>query len=196
MGRRMLLQPRFTTFVTRMDASVTQRIASSRESIARWRVAAGICRLSGGFAFACGLVCLLPYDLSAAPVVIITEQEAQLEASHLRGHDDLSDGPEIRVQSPAANQVNRPPIAIDVSFAPGVSGEAPDFTSLKVTYLRAWGIDLTRRFREHLKDGRLYVPEASVPTGKHSVEIYIEDRAENPSSRVVTITVGELVEED
>ena len=60
-----------------------------------------------------------------------------------------------------------------------------------MTYRKAWGIDITSRLTRYLsfEEKRLDVPDARLPRGRHSVEIYIEDVDSNPSSRVFTVQV-------
>ena len=122
--------------------------------------------------------------------MLITEEEAAMEMSPLRGRKDLSDGPSIRIESPDISSELFSPFPIHIVFAKGENGLAPDSKTLNITYLKAWGVNITSRVKKFLKDDTIYLPKADIPKGRHSIEVYIEDEQSNPSSRTVTFTVS------
>ena len=121
---------------------------------------------------------------------LISEEEAAMEPSPLRGRKDLYEGPAILIESPDVKSDVHAPVLIHVIFSRGANGLAPNPKTLKVTYLKAWGINITSRVQKFFKDDTIYLPNADIPKGRHSIEVYIEDEEANPSSRTVTFTVA------
>jgi len=121
-------------------------------------------------------------------VMLITEEEAALPDARgpLR---ELKEGPEVRIESPENHGVYVEPFPITVLFMVGPKGFDVDMETLKVTYKKLWGIDITSRVRKHINNNALNVPQSKLPVGKHTIEIYIEDVKQNPSSKWFTITV-------
>ena len=148
---------------------------------------------------ACGvLFALIGLSACAAPpegsapgadlVVLVTPEEAALpdvpEATPgarierrtfgLR-REEAPQGPEIVIQSPEAGKTYRPPVPIDVRFVS--RKDVPiDPDSLRVTYLKFWGIDITGRVREYLVEDRIQVPNAKLPSGRHRIRVAISDQ--------------------
>jgi hypothetical protein len=155
----------------------------------RRRHGAGIAWIA---ALALTLAAAIAADGAVEPLFLVTAEEAALPEPPLRGpRKELDGGPEIRVSSPENNATYTGAFPIEVSFHVGPSGEPVDLSTLQVTYRKAWGIDITSRLAKYLSwdDLTIKVPDARLPVGRHSVEIYIEDAGDNPSSRIFTVEV-------
>ncbi len=133
-----------------------------------------------------------PLQESSSPpadlVVLVTPEEAALPDAPapppgprlerrtfgLR-REEAPHGPEIVVESPETGKTYRPPVPIDVRFVS--RKDAPiDPDSLRVTYLKFWGIDITDRVKEYLVEDRIQVPNAKLPSGRHRIRVSISDQ--------------------
>ena len=124
------------------------------------------------------------------PLVLITPEEAELPAlSPVASVEDLTEGPEIRILSPEPDSTQPTQFTVRIEFHEGPSGAPPDLVSLKVTYMKAWGIANTSRLRGYVEDNGISVPDVIFPSGKHTVLIYIEDEADKASTRHLTVNV-------
>lgn len=135
---------------------------------------------------------LLPLCACAArvePRSLVTAEQAAAAPMDLgsRGTTESANGPAIVLRSPTHDGTYEGTFDIDLSFEPGPTGLPFNPASLKITYLRGWGFDITKHFREFLVDGRLSYAGATMPPGRHSVEVYAEDTDGNASTRVFTI---------
>lgn len=147
----------------------------SRETIALSLVLAAIC------------VFAPPAHISraaAARAWLITPQEAALGPYQgqpmmmLRGIG----GPLIRIISPDEGDgtkvpVLSKPVHIKVLFEDSISTAKVIMSSLKVTYLKLWGIDITDRLKPYISGDVIDVPQADIPEGDHSIRIEIKDSA-------------------
>jgi hypothetical protein len=61
--------------------------------------------------------------------------------------------------------------------------------SLKVMYLRMIELDVTERFKPYIKDNRLFVAKANIPSGRHRLRITITDTDGNTTVDVLQVTV-------
>jgi hypothetical protein len=61
--------------------------------------------------------------------------------------------------------------------------------SLRVVYLTVFELDVTDRFTPFIKDNRLFVEKANIPSGKHRLRITITDAAGNVTADVLQVTV-------
>jgi hypothetical protein len=126
----------------------------------------------------------------AGPLVLITPEEAALPAlSPVASVEDLTGGPEIRIVSPEPDSTQPTTFPVLIEFHEGPSGAPPDLLSLKVTYKKAWGIDITSRLSGYVEHNSISVPDVIFPAGKHTVLIYIEDEADKASTRHLTVIV-------
>ena len=77
-------------------------------------------------------------------------------------------GPHIVIRSPNVNVADKPtihvPLKLDVEFTP-TDGTEVDMSSLKVIYLKLWGIDITDRIRPYLTKDGIYAENADLPPG-------------------------------
>lgn len=136
------------------------------------------------------LLLLAPAASGADPLVLITAEEAaQPDPAVSRGPRFREDGPLIEMKSPEHDAAYAAPMTLEARFTPGERGDAVDMETLKVSYVKLIKIDVTDRLKEFVTADGIVVPEADVPAGKHTFEIYIEDVAENPSYRRTTFRV-------
>jgi hypothetical protein len=122
---------------------------------------------------------------------LITPAESGLADYRVRGSAQIQSGPRIELVSPAHHSKFSGGFPIEVLFRSGKRGHPVDMKSLRVVYLRAWGIDTTARLIEYLTPSGIKVPLAELPTGTHEIEIYIEDTEHNASRATFAVTIVE-----
>lgn len=138
-------------------------------------------------------------------VVLVTEREARLPDSQIRGFDDflkeknlfdtfwskksteIEKGPEIELISPREGRIYSEVFDILVRFVPKETDI--DFSSLNVEYMKLWGINITDRVLPYASREGIKVENAKFPSGNHSVKISIADLNGNFSSKVFRVTV-------
>lgn len=96
-------------------------------------------------------------------------------------------GPNIDVIKPSNGGISPPPVEIDIKFTPKSS--PVDITSLKVMAVKFINIDITDRVRPYATSGGIHVPQAQLPSGKHTVRITIADKDGLRSYKDVTFEV-------
>ncbi len=133
-------------------------------------------------------VVLLTGCESRPPLELVTEEEASQPVT--RGSFEQQDnGPDIRILAPLGGSTVQSPFPIHIEFISAGATAAVNMASLKLTYMKLWGIDITDRVRDYISGTTLSVPETDIPAGRHTIEIYIEDSNKNVSSRQITINV-------
>ena len=157
--------------------------------------AALACRRASRAALRVGLALLiaasLPHCASAPkPLVLVTDEEAALEPlPRVRSRADLEDGPLIELESPDQDGVYRGPFPIRVRIEIGPKGYSVDRDSLRVYYVKLWDIDITSRIEEFIDEYGISAPAVELPTGRHTVRLYIEDVEDNATSRSFSVRV-------
>ncbi|MGH0033566.1 MAG: hypothetical protein ACQGVK_00920 [Myxococcota bacterium] len=147
-------------------------------------------RRSSGLALVTLALAGMAAAAGSGPLVLITPEEAELpNLSPVASVEDLTDGPEIRIVSPEPDSTQPTTFPVEIEFHEGPSGAPPNLLSLKVTYKKAWGIDITSRLSGYVEENRISVPDVIFPSGKHTVLIYIEDEMEKASTRHLTVRV-------
>jgi len=127
-------------------------------------------------------------DDSPAPLQIITSEEAVQPAS--RGQfTPRRQGPGIAVMLPDTTAPTSSPFPIHVEFTKRAESAPVNMASLKLTYMKLWGIDITDRVRDYISGTTISVPETEIPAGEHTIEIYIEDEDRRISTKQITIRV-------
>jgi len=122
------------------------------------------------------------------PLSLITMEEASKPAS--RGSITIQrNGPNIEIIQPNTLGTLASPFPIHIEFSIGSNAAAVNMSSLKLTYMKLWGIDITDRVKEYISGTTISVPEATMPAGKHTIEIYIEDNENNISTQQIVINV-------
>ena len=136
----------------------------------------------------------------------ITEEEAALPAmkTPATGMKDLPDsdnqpfqvkkqsmaGPIIKVEKPDPDHLYKDLIDILISFDKNPIGEPVDMESLRIIYLKMFGIDITDRIRPYIKETRIDANGIKFPEGEHEFEIRIKDNEQMESSEVIKIKVN------
>jgi hypothetical protein len=75
-----------------------------------------------------------------------------------------------------------------VVFEP-LSNAKVDMGTLKVVYLKLFGIDITDRLKPYVNGQAIDVPEADIPVGDHSIRVDIKDSNGRQSSQVFRFIV-------
>ncbi|MBF0562517.1 MAG: hypothetical protein HQL37_10960 [Alphaproteobacteria bacterium] len=135
---------------------------------------------------------LAPVDLSyAAGSLLVTPQEAAMPpAKYAREKKIMRSvfpGPRITVKSPVSLKDVSPPVKIDVAFEP--TSIPIDRDSLKILYVKFVDIDITDRVRPYITPAGIRIPDADLPSGKHTIEIDLRDLDGNVTSSEMTFTV-------
>jgi hypothetical protein len=130
---------------------------------------------------------------NSAALQLITGAEAQMGA--YQGSTMLTralGGPSIHVLSPAATGSEVPvlpkPVHISLQFE-SLENSKVDMASLKVVYLKLFGIDITDRLKPYVVGEAIDVPEADIPTGDHSIRVEIKDSMGRASQQVFRFVV-------
>lgn len=102
-------------------------------------------------------------------------------------------GPSIEVIAPnigaSAKPTVRRPVAINVRFA-SQEGATIDMRTLKVTYLRLFGIDITDRLRPYVQGSEIKVDEADIPEGDHSIRVEIRDNQGRANTQTFSFIIS------
>ncbi len=136
----------------------------------------------------------------------ITEEEAALPAmkSHGSGMKGLPDsdnqpfrvkkqsmaGPIIKIEKPDPDHLYNDLIDILISFDKNPIGEPVNMGSLRVIYLKMFGIDITDRIRPYVKETRIDANGIKFPEGEHEFEIRIKDNEQMESSEIFKLKVN------
>lgn len=125
------------------------------------------------------------------PVELITAEEAATPDAplfQLRSGREDDKGPTIEVISPTTENTYESPLAISVKFLPK-EGIEIDLSTFKVEYLKFFTIDITERLKPYVTVEGIDVPDAKLPSGKHSIRLAIGDVTGAVSRRVFTVKV-------
>ncbi len=108
---------------------------------------------------------------------IISPAEADLPLGRqLLPEQSDPDGPKVIVRDPGEVAEVTPPVTIDVAFEAD-PGAAIDLNSLKVIYLKLFGIDITARLKPYLTATGIHAVNAPLAPGHHTIEISVGDTA-------------------
>ena len=99
-------------------------------------------------------------------------------------------GPVIKVEKPDPDHLYDDLIDILISFDKNPIGEPVDMKSLRVIYLKMFGIDITDRILPYVKETRIDANGIKFPEGEHEFEIRIKDSEQMESSEVIKIKVN------
>jgi hypothetical protein len=97
-------------------------------------------------------------------------------------------GPAIKVVAPAEGGVQSTTFDIDIRFEPEKQTSV-DLTSLQVTLMTLWGIDITERVRPYASLEGIRMTHADFPKGQHTLKIAIADDEGHVSSRTMTVMI-------
>lgn len=123
--------------------------------------------------------------------VLITESEARLPAAPASAPPTraISRGPGIRILAPDAGSpgVNSP-FPLRIAFEPR-GGAKIDPATVRLTYLRGNGVELTDRVKSGLTEKGIDLKSAEAPPGEHQIRIAIQDSEGRQTSAVLTVNV-------
>ncbi|MCO6431019.1 MAG: hypothetical protein J5J00_09175 [Deltaproteobacteria bacterium] len=129
--------------------------------------------------------------LPSKRVVLITLEEAgKPDARPIKGMSERvepSEGPVIEFVAPRPESEVEKPVAISISFK---ENQAPiDISSLEVSYLKLFSIDITDRVKPYVTDIGIDIKEAELPSGSHKVKFSIRDIQNNLTERTLKIKI-------
>jgi hypothetical protein len=145
------------------------------------------------FALACGVAVYAPAPLLAqSPNVLITEAEAGLPSPAdlsmvTRG---LTRGPVVEQVTPDPDSTApvKSPLPLKIKFQ--TRNNVPiDKDSVKLTYVRTPGVDLTNRIKAYVGDDGIEMKAAEVPPGKHVIRIELKDQQGRSTTGTIKLTV-------
>jgi hypothetical protein len=99
-------------------------------------------------------------------------------------------GPIIKVEKPDPDHLYDDLIDILISFDRNPIGEPVNMDSLRIIYLKMFGIDITDRIRPYVKETRIDANGVKFPEGEHEFEIRIKDNEQMESSEIIKIKVN------
>ena len=128
---------------------------------------------------------------SNLPVLLITRQEAALGSYRTRffSSSDEADGPVINVSSPLDGTRYASPMPVKVTFKANKS--EVDISTLEVTYLKLFGIDITDRVLPYITKDGIDLKDAQLPEGRHRIRFSISDKSGATSSMTLAFEVLE-----
>ena len=99
-------------------------------------------------------------------------------------------GPIIKIEKPDQDQFYDDLIDILIRFDKNPLGELVNMESLRVIYLKMFGIDITDRVRPYIKKTIIDANGIMFPEGEHEFEVRIKDTEELESSEIFKIKVN------
>jgi len=99
-------------------------------------------------------------------------------------------GPIIKIEKPDEDQFYDDLIDILISFKRNPMGEPVNMESLRIIYLKMFGVDITDRIRPYIKETRIDANGIKFPEGEHEFEIRIKDIEQMESSEIFKIKVN------
>ena len=99
-------------------------------------------------------------------------------------------GPIIKIEKPDPDKLYNDLIDILIRFDRNPIGESVDMKSLRIIYLKMFGIDITDRILPYVKETRIDANGINFPEGEHEFEIRIKDTNELESNEIFKIKVN------
>ena len=99
-------------------------------------------------------------------------------------------GPIIKIEKPDPDKFYDDLIDILIRFDKNPIGEPVNMESLRVIYLKMFGIDITDRVRPYIKKTLIDANGIMFPEGEHEFEVRIKDTEELESSETFKIKVN------
>jgi len=140
------------------------------------------------------LAVLLPWSHFVMTETATTEKEAAMEDAPMKAPGskisqmEPMKGPMIIVNNPKDGESCRAPLMVDLHFETRPDS-AVDLETLKVLYRKMISIDITDRIRPYATEKGIYIPEADIPKGNHTIEIRIADNRGNYSFRELVFSI-------
>jgi hypothetical protein len=99
-------------------------------------------------------------------------------------------GPIIKIKKPDPSKLYKDLIDILIHFDKNPMGESVDMTTLRIIYLKMFGIDITDRILPYIKETRIDANGIKFPEGEHEFEIRIKDKGEMKSAQTFKINMN------
>ena len=99
-------------------------------------------------------------------------------------------GPIIKIKKPDPDKLYKDLIDILIHFDKNPMGESVDMTTLRIIYLKMFGIDITDRILPYIKETRIDANGIKFPEGEHEFEIRIKDKGEMKSAQTFKINMN------
>lgn len=128
---------------------------------------------------------------SALAETLITESEARLPPAPatVAATRAITRGPGIRILSPDAGSASLvSPIRLQIAFEPH-GGAKIDPSTVRLTYLRSPGVDLTERVKGGLSEKGIDLKAAEVPPGEHQIRVSVQDSDGRVSNALLKLNV-------
>ena len=99
-------------------------------------------------------------------------------------------GPIIKIEKPDQDQFYDDLIDILIRFDKNPLGELVNMESLRVIYLKMFGIDITDRVRPYIKKTLIDANGIMFPEGEHEFEVRIKDIEDIGSAKIFKVKVN------
>jgi hypothetical protein len=99
-------------------------------------------------------------------------------------------GPIIKIKKPDPDKLYKDLIDILIHFEENPMGESVDMTTLRVIYLKMFGIDITDRILPYIIETRIDANGIKFPEGEHEFEIRIKDTEGMASAQIFKINLN------
>ena len=99
-------------------------------------------------------------------------------------------GPIIKIKKPDPDKLYQDLIDILIHFEENPMGESVDMTTLRVIYLKMFGIDITDRILPYIIETRIDANGIKFPEGEHEFEIRIKDTEGMASAQIFKINLN------
>ena len=99
-------------------------------------------------------------------------------------------GPIIKIKKPDPDKLYKDLIDILIHFDKNPMGESVDMTTLRIIYLKMFGIDITDRILPYIKGTRIDANGIKFPEGEHEFEIRIKDKEGMASAQIFKINLN------
>ena len=99
-------------------------------------------------------------------------------------------GPIIKIEKPDPDQFYDDLIDILIRFDKNPLGELVNMESLRIIYLKMFGIDITDRVRPYIKKTLIDANGIMFPEGEHEFEVRIKDIEDIESAKIFKVKVN------
>ena len=99
-------------------------------------------------------------------------------------------GPIIKIEKPDQDQFYDDLIDILIRFDKNPIGELVNMESLRIIYLKMFGIDITDRVRPYIKKTLIDASGIMFPEGEHEFEVRIKDIEDIESAKIFKVKVN------
>ncbi len=119
----------------------------------------------------------------------INSQKTIKSNGPISAHQEIATGPIIVVEKPEDDALYNDLIDILIHFKKNPLGEKVNMDSLRIIYLKLFGIDITDRLKPYINETTIDATKIKFPEGYHEFEIRIQDAEEIESTKLVSVRV-------